>query len=139
MALFALFVLLQVMENSKHSCPSSFISLISFPPQFPHPSTPLKHISPPSFFPPLFPSFLPPTFIFSRLLFSFLLPYPPSFLVFFSFFFPSFMFFVFCACKYFRIYVRAYLATPCVSANDNVKHVKLNIRYVFDKKIDKIK
>jgi hypothetical protein len=26
-----------------------------------------------------------------------------------------------------RMYVRAYLAIPCVSANDNVKHTKSNI------------
>jgi len=37
-----------------------------------------------------------------------------------------------CAC------VRAYLAIPYVSANDNVKHIKSNIRYVFYKKISKI-
>jgi len=35
--------------------------------------------------------------------------------------------------------VRAYFAIPCVSANDNVKQAKSNIRYVFYKKIDKIK
>jgi len=34
------------------------------------------------------------------------------------------------------MYVRAYLAIPCVSANDNVKHIKSNIGYVFDKKIN---
>ena len=34
-----------------------------------------------------------------------------------------------------RMYVRAYLAIPCVSANDNVKHTKSNIRY--DNKINK--
>jgi len=28
-----------------------------------------------------------------------------------------------------RMYVRAYLAIPCVSADDNVKHTKSNIRY----------
>jgi len=33
--------------------------------------------------------------------------------------------------------MRAYLATLCVSANDNVKHTKSNIRY--DNKIDKMK
>ena len=27
------------------------------------------------------------------------------------------------------MYVRAYVAIPCVSANDNVKHTKSNIRY----------
>jgi len=35
------------------------------------------------------------------------------------------------------MYVRAYLAIPCVSANDNVKHTKSNIRY--DNKINKMK
>jgi len=34
-----------------------------------------------------------------------------------------------------RMYVRAYLAIPCVSTNDNVKHTKPNIRY--DNKINK--
>jgi len=29
-------------------------------------------------------------------------------------------------------YVRAYQASPCMLANDNVKQTKLNIRYVFD-------
>jgi len=33
--------------------------------------------------------------------------------------------------------VRAYLANKCVSANDNVKHTKSNIRY--DNKINKMK
>ena len=37
------------------------------------------------------------------------------------------------------MYVRAYLAISYVSANDNVKNIKSNIRYVFDKKIDKMK
>jgi len=35
------------------------------------------------------------------------------------------------------MYVRAYLAIPCVSAKDNVKHMKSNIRFVLDKKINK--
>jgi len=35
--------------------------------------------------------------------------------------------------------VRAYLAISCVSANDDVKHIKSNIRYVLYKKIDKMK
>ena len=34
-----------------------------------------------------------------------------------------------------RMYVREHMAVPCVSANDNVKHTKSNIRY--DDKIDK--
>ena len=29
-------------------------------------------------------------------------------------------------CVYLCMYVRAYLAIPCVSANDNVKHIKYN-------------
>ena len=37
------------------------------------------------------------------------------------------------------MYVRAYLAIPCVSANDNIKHVKLNIKYVFYNRINKLK
>jgi len=39
-----------------------------------------------------------------------------------------------CVRVYLRIYVRAYLKIPCMSANDNVKHIKSNIRYVFYKK-----
>jgi len=31
-----------------------------------------------------------------------------------------------CVCLYLSMYVRAYLAIPCVSANDNVKHMKSN-------------
>ena len=54
--------------------------------------------------------------------------------------FPFLLFFLgVCACVYLRMYVRAYLAIPCVSANDNVKHIKSNIRYVFYKKINKMK
>jgi len=37
------------------------------------------------------------------------------------------------------MFERAYLVTPCVLANDNVKHIKLNIRCVFDKKINRMK
>ena len=37
------------------------------------------------------------------------------------------------------MYMRTYLATPCVSANDNVKHIKSNIRFVFNKKINAMK
>jgi len=44
-----------------------------------------------------------------------------------------------CVCVYLRVYVRAYLAIPCVSANDNVKHVQSNIKYVFYKKINKMR
>ena len=54
----------------------------------------------------------------------------------FLFHFPTFSTFSFlgvclCVCVYLRMYVRAYLAIPCVSANDNFKHVKTNIRYIF--------
>jgi len=52
--------------------------------------------------------------------------------------FPLFLFFLgfcVCVCVYLCTYVRAYLAIPRVSANDNVKHTKSNIRY--DNKIDK--
>jgi len=42
-------------------------------------------------------------------------------------------------CVYLCIYVRVSLAIPCVSANDNVKHIKSNIRYVIYKKINKMK
>ena len=48
------------------------------------------------------------------------------------FFFYVFVFFVFLCvrvCVYLRMYVHAYLAIPCVSANNNVKHTKSNIRY----------
>jgi len=44
-----------------------------------------------------------------------------------------------CVCVYLRMYVRAYLSIPCVSANDNVQHIKSNIKHVFYKKIDKMK
>jgi len=36
-----------------------------------------------------------------------------------------------------RMYVRVYLAITCVSADDNVKHTKSNIR--CDNKINKMK
>jgi len=58
-----------------------------------------------------------------------------------SFFPPSLstLFFVcVCACVCVsRMYVRAYLAIPCVSAKDNVKHTQSNIRY--DNEINKMK
>ena len=53
--------------------------------------------------------------------------------------FPLFLFvlgFCVCVCVYLCTYVRAYLAIPRVSANDNVKHTKSNIRY--DEKTNKI-
>jgi len=42
-------------------------------------------------------------------------------------------------CVYLRMYVRAYFAIPNVSANDNVKHINSNIRYVFHKEMNKMK
>jgi len=42
-----------------------------------------------------------------------------------------------CVCVSRMYYVRAYLPIPCVSADDNVKHTKSNIRY--DNKINKMK
>ena len=62
--------------------------------------------------------------------------HPPSS----CFFFSPFPFFFLCVCVCVcvsRMYVRAYLAIPCVSANDDVKHTKSNIRY--DNKINKMK
>ena len=47
----------------------------------------------------------------------------------FSFFCLCFWFLCVRVCVYPRMYVRAYLAIPFVSANDNVKHTKSNIRY----------
>jgi len=49
----------------------------------------------------------------------------------------SFCFLCVCVrvCAYLCMYVRAYLAVPCVSANNNIKHTKLNIRY--DNKVNK--
>jgi len=45
-----------------------------------------------------------------------------------------------CVCVCLRMYVRAYLAIPCAQANDdNVKHIKSNIRCVLYKKISKMK
>ena len=58
----------------------------------------------------------------------------PSLFLFFPL--PVFFFCV-CACVCVsRMYARAYLAIPCVSADDNVKHTKSNIRY--DNKINKM-
>jgi len=53
----------------------------------------------------------------------------------FIYLFLCFLFLCVRVCVYLRMYVRAYLAIPCVSANDNVKHTKSNIRY--DNKINK--
>jgi len=70
-------------------------------------------------------------------LFCFFFPWAPPF--FFPFFLMFLLFVFVCLCVYLNMYVRAYLAIPCVSANDKVKHMKSNIKKVFDKKIDKIK
>jgi len=72
-ALFALFFLLQVMKNLKHSCWSSVISMRSYPPQ-----QPLV----------LFWTHLPPSFVF------FFFLSPPHPLLSFSCFFPSLFFFL---------------------------------------------
>jgi len=100
-----------------------------------------------------------PFFNLLSVLFSFLFfsPYPPLpfFSCLFCFLTPS-TFFV-CVCVsvcifvrkcvriwqssylYLRMYVRAYLAIPCVSANDNVENIQSNIRYVSHKKINNMK
>ena len=57
-----------------------------------------------------------------------LIVFTSSFLVFVSFF-VCFLFLCVLVCVYLCMYVHAYLAIPCVSANDNVKHIKSNIRY----------
>ena len=53
------------------------------------------------------------------------------------FFSLCFLFLCVRVCVYFCMCVRAYLAILCVSANDNVKHRKSNIKY--DNKINKMK
>ena len=52
-------------------------------------------------------------------------------------FFLSFLFLCVRVRVYLRMYVCAYLAIPCVSANDNVKHTNSNLKY--DKKIKRKK
>ena len=123
------------------------------PPQYPRSFTPLN----PS--PSLFLFFpFPPSPHFS-LIFLLLLPLRLFVLSFFSFYLsfltlPLFCFWFFLLFLSFfsnlstffvcvrarvcvsRMYVRAYLAIPCVSADDNVKHTKSNIRY--DNKINKM-
>ena len=157
MALFALFVLLQMIKTEKLSCRSSVISMRSCPPQYTL-LYPRKPISLALFFlffvlffsfPPFlsFSSFIPPRFLSSCLFFSCFLSFlTPLFFGFSYFFFPFFsclptlFFFFFCVCACVcvsRVYVHAYLAIACVSADDNVKHIKSNIRY--DNKINKMK
>ena len=128
----------------------------SCPPQYPRSSTPLNpspshFLCSPFFFLPLFSShFAPsfPPFSFCPFSFSSFFPDLPSFGFFldspnfFSFFFLIFLLYLFAffACVRVcvsRMYVRAYLAIPCVSANDTIKHTKSNIRY--DNKINKMK
>ena len=53
------------------------------------------------------------------------------------FFFLCFWFLCVRMCVFLRVYVRAYLAVPCVSANDDVMNTKSNIRY--DNKINKMR
>jgi len=147
--LFAVFVLLQVMSNWKSSCQSSVISMRSYPPQYPRSSTPHP---PPLFFflfPP-FPIFLPPhpfslffslffSLPFLFVLFSFLSFFPDSPIFLFPFALLLFLLFFVCVrvCAYLRMYVRAFLAI--LSVNDNVKRIKSNMRFVFDKQISKMK
>jgi len=73
-------------------------------------------------------------FLFVLLFLFFLSFLTPPLCVFFlsSFLFPTlYTFFFLCVrvCVCLRIYVRAFVAISCVSANDNVQHTKLNIRY----------
>jgi len=137
-------------KTEKHSCRSSVISMRPYPPQYPRSSTPLNpspshFLCSPFFFLPLFSSHFAPSFPpFSFCPFSFssfFLSWPPLsfFLVLSTFDFMVFSyFFCVCACVCVsRVYVRAYLAIPCVSADDNVEHTKSNIRY--DNKINKMK
>jgi len=63
-----------------------------------------------------------PFYLFFPLFF----PSPPFSLIFLLLFPP---FFVCVRVRVPRMYVRAYLAIPCVSADDNVKNTKSNIRY----------
>ena len=85
-----------------------------------------------SHFSPSFPSFSFRPFLFFLLSF---FPDPPSWFLGFSYFFFSNLstsFFLVCVCACVcasRMYVRAYFSIPCVSADDNVKHTKSNIRY----------
>jgi len=97
----------------------------------------------------------PPPFSLFPLFFLLFFACPCSFLFFLSSLNPPLIFFLcfllfsyfffflvcvcVCVCVYLCMYVRAYSAIPCVSANDNVKHVKSNIRYVFCIKWDKMK
>jgi len=130
-ALFVLFVLFQVlfqvMKTRKIHVDLALLvlGLILLSTQ-----DPLSLPNPPPF------SLPPPLFLFFPFLFlSFLLLLSPSsFLL--SLNFPYFLILFFLCvtvCVYLRMCVRAYLALPCVSASDNVNHIKLNIRYVCDK------
>ena len=131
-------------KTQKHLCRSSVISFEVLPSSVPTLLYPTKPIPLPfSFFSPspyfcliflfsplfflLFLSFLFLSFFPDPLSFFYLL----SFLLFLLFFL---LFWCVRVCVYPRMYVRAYLTISCVSANDNVKHTKSNIRY--DNKID---
>jgi len=95
--------------------------------------------SPPPFSP--FPLFFSPLFLFVLFSFLYFFPDSPSFPPPYSFSFPySFHFFLgVCVCVYLCMYVRAHLAISCVLVNANVKHIKANVRYVCDTKINKMK
>ena len=126
----------------------------SYPPQYPRSSIPLNP-SPSLFY--FFPSpsfsliflfsFAPFLFVLLLFVLSFFPDLPSFFFVLstfssFSFFLLFLLFFV-CVhvrvCVYLRMYVRAYLAIPCVSANDSVRHTKPKFTKVFDKKINNMK
>jgi len=108
--------------------PSSFI----FSPFAPPPTCPLVFL------------FFLPRFLFGPFPFLFFLSSltPPSYFFLSSvpcFWTLSTFFCLMCVCVYLRMYVLAYLAIQCASANDNAKHIKSNIRYVFYKKTNKMK
>jgi len=111
---------------------------------------PFKPIPLPLSFSPFFSSppfsshlslfFTPFLFVLSLFFLSFLSWPPLLFGSFYLIFFLHFLLFVFCVFVHVCVscmYVRACLAIPCVSANDNVKHTKSNIGY--DNEINKIK
>jgi len=115
----------------------------SCPPQYPRSSTSINPFPSlfllllflyflPSFFSPFSPSF-PPLSFCPFFVSYFILSRPSLFVLGFLLFFADLStFFIVCvrACVCVSLtYVRAYLAIPCVSADDNVKHTKSNIRY----------
>ena len=113
-------------ENLKKFIRSSIIRMKSYTSQYLRSSTPLNLSPSLSLF------FVSPFFCFFSISFFFLSFLPPLF--------PSFLpTFCVCVCVYLRMYVRLYLAIACVSAHDNVEHIKSNIRYLFDKKSSTMK